>query len=277
MLMTSAEEQVLGPISPQTSGPPVARLPKRKSRPANLALGVVVLAAERLPAGAPTDRALAVGIGLLQQTVTEARLAAERVTRPPARLASRGARWLSGAPDSAAHGGPLARSRDRMEQIAANARQRGAATMDTARADAVMSLRTGVDNGIAWTVAHVFPKIVDDMMPQVVDHVMPQIIEGAMPQIRTRVLPVVIDDLSHDPRVRDLMVEQGRGAAGEAAQQVRATTASADDRVEAAYRRMRRGPSQAAEPGSESATGDARTEPPTAPPGTTARSQPNDG
>jgi hypothetical protein len=237
---------------------------------------MAVLAAERLPAGARANRALAMGVGLLQQTVAETRLAAERASGPSARVASRSANWFHGAPDSAAHGGALARSRDRMERIAADARQRGQATIDTARADAVMGLRTSVDDGIAWTLARVVPKIVDDMMPYLVDQVMPRIIEGAMPKIRTRVLPVVIDDLSHDPRIRDLVFEQSRGAAGAAAQQVRATTASADDRAEAAYRRMRHGPSQAAGPGSES-TGEAGGEPPTAPPGDKAPSKPDDG
>jgi hypothetical protein len=90
------------------------------------------------------------------------------------------------------------------------------------------------------------------------------------------VLPVVIDDLSHDPRIRDLVLEQSRGTAGEAAQQMRATTASADDRVEAAFRRTRHGPSQAAGPGSES-VGEAGVEPPTEPPGDEARSKPDDG
>lgn len=274
--MTSAGEQTPGHTSPQTPWPPVARPPQNRSRPAELALGVTVLAAERLPAGARTNRALATGVGLLQQTVAETRLAAERMSGLPVSLAARTVNWFSGAPDSAAHGGALVRSRDRMGRIAADARQRGKATVDTARADAAVSLRASVDDGIAWTVAHVVPRIVDDMMPYLVDDVMPRIIEGAMPQIRTRVLPVVIDDLSHDPRIRDLVLEQSRGTAGEAAQQVRATTADADDRVEAAYRRLRHGPSKAAGPGSES-TGETGAEPPMAPPGGEAPSQPDDG
>jgi hypothetical protein len=52
------------------------------------------------------------------------------------------------------------------------------------------------------------------------------------------VLPVVIDDLTSDPRVRNLVVEQSRGVLGDAAAQVRTGTAEADDRVEAAVRRI---------------------------------------
>jgi hypothetical protein len=222
---------------------------------------MAALAADRLPAGAPASRALAVGVGLLQQTVAEARLAAERVSSLPVSLASRGASRMPGVPDSPANAGALTRSRDRMEHVA------------SARA---VSLWASVDDGMAWTVAHVVPKIVDDMMPYLVDQVMPRIIEGAMPQIRTQVLPVVMDDLAHDPRIRDMVLEQSRGAAGEAARQVRATTADADDRVEATYRRVRHGASQAGAPGSES-NGEEGAEPPMVPPGGNARSQPDEG
>ena len=75
-------------------------------------------------------------------------------------------------------------------------------------------------------------------MPHLVHEVMPRLIDGAMPEIRTRVLPVVIEDLTKDPRVRDLVVAQGGGVVGEAAQQLRSTTATADDRSSPAFRRL---------------------------------------
>jgi hypothetical protein len=68
--------------------------------------------------------------------------------------------------------------------------------------------------------------------------VVPRVIEGALPEIRRRVIPVVIEDLTADPRVRDLVVEQGRGVIGDTAVQLRNGTAAADDRVEKAYRRV---------------------------------------
>jgi hypothetical protein len=66
-----------------------------------------------------------------------------------------------------------------------------------------------------------------------------------MPEIRDHVLPVIIDDLAHDPRVRDLVLEQSKGSMGEAAHNVRSATAQADDRIEHAFRRLvgpKRGP-----------------------------------
>jgi len=51
----------------------------------------------------------------------------------------------------------------------------------------------------------------------------------------------VIDDLTHDPRLRELILEQSKGAVGDATQHLRATTANADDRVEKAFGRRGRG------------------------------------
>ena len=54
--------------------------------------------------------------------------------------------------------------------------------------------------------------------------------------------PAVIDDLTHSPQVRELMLEQGRGVVGEAAQHLRSSTAAADDKLESAFRRLVRAP-----------------------------------
>ena len=62
-----------------------------------------------------------------------------------------------------------------------------------------------------------------------------------MPEIRAKLLPAVIDDLADSPQLRDLMLEQGRGVVGDAAQHLRSTTASADDRVESAFRKLVKG------------------------------------
>jgi hypothetical protein len=158
----------------------------------------------------------------------------------------------------------------------ADARLRGQATVKAGRADAVAFLRTSIDDGLAWTQKQAVPRIVDGMMPYLVDDVMPRIIEGAMPEIRTRVLPVVIDDLSHDPRIRDLVQEQSRGMAGEAVQQMRTTTAAADDRVEAAFRRGRHGAAPAGGPAAESGDPPA-AERPTPPPTDEATPPPDTG
>ena len=59
-----------------------------------------------------------------------------------------------------------------------------------------------------------------------------------MPEIRASVLPAVVDDLTNDPKVRELVTEQSRGAIEDAAHSVRTATAHADDRVENAFRRL---------------------------------------
>jgi hypothetical protein len=56
------------------------------------------------------------------------------------------------------------------------------------------------------------------------------------------------------------MVEQGRGVVGEAAEHLRSTTASADDRVESAFRRLvRRSDQQPSDVDSDQSTPPANT------------------
>jgi hypothetical protein len=144
--------------------------------------------------------------------------------------------------------------------MVAEARDRGAAAVAESRADATAFVQTTVNDAIAWAQAQAIPQIVDGLVPHLVDSVVPRIIDGAMPEIRSRVLPVVIDDLTNDPQVRDLMVEQGRGVVGEAAEHLRSTTASADDRVESAFRRLvRRSDQQPSDVDSDQSTPPANT------------------
>jgi hypothetical protein len=156
----------------------------------------------------------------------------------PARLAARTATWASRLPGANVPRRSLWRSRERIDRMVAEARDRGAAAVAESRADATAFVQTTVNDAIAWAQAQAIPQIVDGLVPHMVDSVVPRIIDGAMPEIRSRVLPVVIEDLTNDPQVRDLVVEQGRGAVGEAAEHLRNTTASADDRVESAFRRL---------------------------------------
>jgi hypothetical protein len=116
------------------------------------------------------------------------------------------------------------------------------------RSDASAFIQTNVADAIGWAQAKAVPQIVDGLVPHLVDEVVPRLIEGAMPEIRNRVLPIVIEDLTSDPQVRELVVEQGRGVVGEAAQQLRASTASADERLESAFRRLVRSPTAPDEP-----------------------------
>jgi hypothetical protein len=84
----------------------------------------------------------------------------------------------------------------------------------------------------------VVPRVVDGLVPHLVAEVVPRIIDGVLPEIRARVLPAVVQDLTDDPRIRELVVQEGRSVLGDAAEHVRTGTAAADDRVETAYRRV---------------------------------------
>jgi hypothetical protein len=100
---------------------------------ARLALGLAVLAFERLRPDAPA--ALATGVGLLQQTAARARLFARRAVASPARMASRNLGWASGLSIEVETPRPVLRSREWLDSVVADARLRGHATVVAGRAD----------------------------------------------------------------------------------------------------------------------------------------------
>ncbi len=105
-------------------------------------------------------------------------------------------------------------------KILHNAGVRGAIVMRRSRRDAEATLRGVVDGSVDWLV----PKVIDD----------------AMPQIREKVLPVLVDDLSRDPKVRKMITDQSQSVVSEAAVELRETSAGADDRLETAFRKLLR-------------------------------------
>jgi hypothetical protein len=205
-------------------------------------LGLAVIAAERLrglgvtTGSATPGAALNVGVGLAQQTADELRVFARRVARPSARMATSALDWATS--HRPLNTGPLGRSRARLTALVDNARDRGRRTVAAGRSDADAVLRAGVSEGMAWAQAQAVPQIVDGLVPHLVDNVVPQLIDGVMPEIREKVLPIIIDDLASDPQLRELILEQSRGVVGGAAEELRTATATADDRVEKAFRRL---------------------------------------
>jgi hypothetical protein len=91
---------------------------------------------------------------------------------------------------------------------------------------------------VTWAETKLVPKIIDDLMPYLVASVVPRIIEGVLPYVREKVLPIVIEDLTESPQLRDLITEQSRDVVADAATDLRDSTATADDRVEAGFRRL---------------------------------------
>jgi hypothetical protein len=206
---------------------------------ARLALGAVVLAAERVGVGDRARDGLATATGIVERAAIGARElmelaqgAVDLVTLTGAAAAER-ARAVPAAVLQ-----PAVRGRAAVRVRLAETRRHGAATLDSGRAEALAVLQANVDDGIAWAQASVVPRVVDGLVPHLVDEVLPRIIDGILPEIRRRVLPAVIQDLTDDPRIRELIVEQGQSVIGDAAGQLRTGTAAADDRVETSFRQV---------------------------------------
>lgn len=207
--------------------------------------------------------AFVTGVGLLQQGAAEARTVARRIMGPPVRMASRGLDRATRAPGSDRPELLGSRSSERLSRIVSDAKKRGEASVAAGRVDASLFVQASVKDGIAWAQTQVVPQIIDAMLPYFLENVIPRVIDGVMPEIRSRVLPAVIDDLTRDPRLRDLVLEQSKGAVGEAAQHLRATTANADDRVEKAFKRRGRGKGQTDDTKMVATEPDETSQPPT--------------
>ena len=213
---------------------------------ARVAVGLAVLAGERLATTPPPSttppttahRAVAISVGLVQEASARVAHTLVALADHSARIAVDGAHLVSTLPAPRVVRAPLERATARVAHIVADAEHTGRATMRVGRADAIAFLQSTIDDGIDWAELRVVPRIVDDLVPHLIDEVLPRIIDGAMPAIREQVLPTIIDDLATDPRIRDMVVEQSRGVLGEATENIREGTASADDRVESLARRL---------------------------------------
>jgi hypothetical protein len=206
---------------------------------ARLALGAVMLTSERLGVADQTRAGLATATGVVERAATGARELVERAHGAVDLVTLSGAAAAERARDvPSALLQPVVRRRAAVRDWVAQARRRGAATLDASRAEALAVVQANVEDGIAWAQDNVVPRVVDGLVPHLVAEVVPRIIDGVLPEIRARVLPVVIQDLTDDPRIRELVVEQGRSVLGDAADQLRTGTATADDRVETGFRRM---------------------------------------
>ncbi|GHJ49112.1 hypothetical protein Cs7R123_64540 [Catellatospora sp. TT07R-123] len=228
-----------------------------------LALGAAVLVAERLrrlggtdpedqqrvqdlltsgvePALVDARSPLAVAVGLTQQGAdlarqTGARLAAtgrDRARRLLDDAASPRIAPLAAARDA------VRSTRDRGRDVVATAGLRGRDTLLTGRAAAVRAFDSTVEETVSWLERTIVPRMVDNLVPHLIDRVVPRLVEGALPEIRHKVIPVVIDDLTRDPRLQALITEQSRGVLANAADELRTTSATADDRIEESFRRL---------------------------------------
>jgi hypothetical protein len=134
--------------------------------------------------------------------------------------------------------GPARRGAAAVRGRLAEARRTGDSVLAAGRADAGRYVDGRVADLLGWTRRTVVPPLLDSAVPQLVDDVVPRILSGVLPEIRQRLIPVIVDDLAGEPAVRDLVREQSRGVIAAAAEQVRAATGTADDRIESGLRRL---------------------------------------
>ncbi|GAA2396084.1 hypothetical protein Cme02nite_56590 [Catellatospora methionotrophica] len=219
-----------------------------------LALGTAMLVAERLrrltspvdpaeqariedmltggvePSPASARSPVAVAVGLTQQSYDLAVRTRNRIGE-----ATRGqARRLADATRAALPASPIDTARD----VVSSAGQRGHDTLVSSRAAASVALRDTVDESLTWVEKTIVPRMMDNLMPYLINSVVPRLVEGAIPEIRRKVIPVVIDDMTRDPRLQELITEQSRGVLANATDELRETSASADDRIESSFRRV---------------------------------------
>jgi polyhydroxyalkanoate synthesis regulator phasin len=224
-----ATDQMPGAAEPAVSEEPAEAVGMRN--PARVALGMAVLAAERL--GAKNSDVFVVGVGLADKAAHELKALAGLVAGPPQRFVRR-----------TGQRGRLRQVRERVDRVVDDARKRGRATVERGRADADAVVKNGVSGGRQWAEQRAVPPLLDGLAPHLADRIVPRIVDGVLPrlvpELRASTLSVLVRDLASDPRLRSL-VDTGRDVVSDAAQQLRSATGTADDRIEAAFRRIVRG------------------------------------
>jgi hypothetical protein len=213
-------------------GPETPDRPDEHAHLVRFALGVAVLAGERIGRGAAPSDAVVMGVGLLQEAAEEVASLARRVLGAPVRAALRPLAQLSASSDSQASTAPAMLAR-----AAGAARRHGEATVAAGREDVETFVSAMVTDGLVWAQSQALPQLIDSVLP-VIERVMPRIIDAFLPVFRAQVLPALIEDLSRDPRIRQLVVEESKNAASGATTYLRVASANADDRVENAVRRL---------------------------------------
>lgn len=158
--------------------------------PARVALGLAALAAERVRANAAGGDVLATAVGLVEETGQAVRSAAGMVAAPPKRAAAIAVHRAARLPGASLVRRPALRAGDRVREGVAAARERGRHTMAVSRAEGATVVQSAIDDGLRWLV--------------------PRILDRSLPEVRTRLLPVVVEQLTTDARLREFLTEQTR-------------------------------------------------------------------
>ena len=97
-----------------------------------------------------------------------------------------------------------------------------------------VSRRIVDDQVVPYLVSSVVPRIIDGVLPYVEEQVLPRLVDAATP-LCANGCPLVIQDLTDDPLLRTLLLEQSRSIVDKATERLRGATSRADDRVEHAF------------------------------------------
>jgi hypothetical protein len=186
-----------------------AAKPRPATRATRLAVGTAMMAGERVRGDvrAAGDRSLALVVGLLVKTRNEAIRRTGTATT-------------------------------RVRDVIVEAERRGQESLAGGRQEANALADGAVQSAVAWAQVKVVPQIIDDLVPHIISDVMPRLIDGALPEIKARVIPALLDDLTNDPQIRELILSHSRGVMGQVTEQLRTGTSNADDRFEATAHRL---------------------------------------
>ena len=123
-------------------------------------------------------------------------------------------------------------------QAANGAVVRGRATVNDAAVRAGRTANAAADAAAGWTERQVVRRVARSMRPYLIAELVPEVIDGVLPKVRTDVVPVVVEDLAGDARIRAMVAQQSRGMLTWSVSEVRRASVGADDRVETALRRL---------------------------------------
>ncbi|WP_345575959.1 hypothetical protein [Nonomuraea rosea] len=101
--------------------------------------------------------------------------------------------------------------------------------------------KDAVNDSITRATRSLLGGVVGQVVRQASETLAPEVIDAVLPRIRADTVPLIIGDVVADPRIRELIADQGRTIMTTAASELQNKMAAADVQVEAAFRRLRGG------------------------------------
>ncbi|TYB70134.1 hypothetical protein FXF51_03370 [Nonomuraea sp. PA05] len=128
-----------------------------------------------------------------------------------------------------------------LRQVIANAAERGEDAIAGSSRQTAAWLRGPVSDTVAKSTRSLLGGLVSRAVRQAAETLSPVVIDAVLPYIREQAVPALVGDVVADQRLRAMVAAQGRSVMASMADELQAKIASADDRAEAAFQRLRRG------------------------------------